>query len=169
MKRIILLFAAILPFVLLTSCYRKERVKVGDTVNGIISVDERTGEGFPGGLSGLCWVGEKTKDSITLRFFSHVPPDVKWEEETRQLADDSEAVTRKYWAVMSSREVPKDKFLSIYKHHEQWPMPSADWTGPVIEFQGDELPDDFSKNLTVEENRALAANIAAFKKYFANR
>ena len=76
MKRIILLFAAILPFVLLTSCYRKERVKVGDTVNGIISVDERIGEGFPGELSGLCWVGEKTKDSITLRFFSHVPPDV---------------------------------------------------------------------------------------------
>ena len=64
MKRIILLFAAILPFVLLTSCYRKERVQVGDTVNGIISVDERTGEGFPGGLSGLCWVGEKARVAV---------------------------------------------------------------------------------------------------------
>ena len=76
MKRVTLLFAAILPFVLLTSCYKKERVKVGDTVNGIIKKGEDMGEGFNGGLSGLCWVGEKTKDSITLRFFSHVPPDV---------------------------------------------------------------------------------------------
>ena len=130
MKRVILLFAAILPFVLLTSCYRKERVEVGDTVNGIISVDERTGRGFPMGLSGLCWVGEKTKDSITLRFLSDNISDVKWEEETRQLADRSETVTRRYWAVMSSLEVSKHKFLSIHKHHEQWPMPSANWTGP---------------------------------------
>ena len=89
MKRAIPLFTAILPFVLLTSCYRKERVKVGDTVDGIISVGEDMGEGFNGGLSGLCWVGEKTKDSITLRFFSHEPPNVKCEEEIRQLADGS--------------------------------------------------------------------------------
>ena len=130
MKRVILLFTALLPFVLLTSCYKKERVKVGDTVNGIISVGEDKGEGFNGGLSGLCWVGEKTKDSITLRFFSHVPPNVKCEEEIRQLADGSETVTRKYWAVMSSREVPKDELMYLSMAREQKPMPSANWTGP---------------------------------------
>ena len=135
MKRAILLFTAILPFVLLTSCYRKERVKVGDTVDGIISVGEDMGEGFNGGLSGLCWVGEKTKDSITLRFFSQVPPNVKWEEEIRQLADGSKTVTAKCWAVMSSREVPKDELMSLYMAREQKPMPSANWTGPVVEFR----------------------------------
>ena len=52
------------------------------------------------------------------------------EEEIRQLADGSETVTRKYWVVMSSREVPKDELMYLSMAREQKPMPSANWTGP---------------------------------------
>ena len=158
MKRVILVFAAILPFVLLTSCYRVEKVEVGDTVNGTVWVTEDTGGWF--GI-GPCWVEEKTKDTMTFRFLSEKLSDIKWEEEIRQLADGSETVTQKYWAVMSSREVPKDELMSLYMAREQKPMPSANWTGPVVEFQGDALPDFSANGLTVEENRALAARDAA--------
>ena len=127
MKRVILVFAAILPFVLLTSCYRVEKVEVGDTVNGTVWVTEDTGGWF--GI-GPCWVEEKTKDAITFRFLSEKLSDIKWEEEIRQLTDGSETVTRKYWAVMSSREVPKDELMYLSMAREQKPMPSANWTGP---------------------------------------
>ena len=46
MRKLVLLFAALLPFVLLTSCYRVEKVEVGDTVNGTVWVTEDTGGWF---------------------------------------------------------------------------------------------------------------------------